>query len=931
VSPGRGSRLRRLAIGEAGVAPALVLAGVAVVVSFISVFGTRALDSADNSATGEAVRQLPVVDAGVLVTADLTAWPRTGTLPAARIGHLGDLLASDVPRPQDFLIAQRWGSAIMPALAVPNAAPSATCSQAPKMEVAYRAPLAAHATLAQGSMPEANPTIEPGGRGQPPTVTFPVAVTRATAQRFSLKIGSVLQLLQPAAGDPNIGLKVSGILQPKNISSSFWQIEPALAVPSLQYRGPNDCYWIGGAFLGPAGVSALPRAFQGQRELVSWFVPLRKSLTAAEVPKLESVVNVFASSPGPRDDEGRLGAGDLHDTTVTAGLAQGLSGFTEQWHIVQRSDSLLLVGLFVAGALLLFSCSELAADAYRPELVIIRVRGGSLGQLSGRMLARTILITLPALVIGAAVAIALRPASDRPASWLLGGLTAVVALGSLPVIAVVAHRQRRLAGTARRDETVASRPRLRRLIVELLVVLVAAAAVVDLRLRGSVSSATSVYLSGSAVLVAAAVGLIVNRAYPPPLRVLARLAAAGRGPVGAVGLARAARARAGVVGPALALMLTLTLVAFSAMVLTAVSTGQVAASWAQVGADANIAVPGLTGARLTGVTPAELKVISAVPGVRHATAVYTASSEGSQTVNVITSGHASQPLGIAVIDPRSYGKVAGDSPWPGFPAGALTEPRSGPNGVVPILTSPGVAAGPGSRLAFAGLSVPVKVVGTITATPAMPTGGSYVVLPRWAAFRLPALPRPLTVLATGPAIDGQALRQAARRVFPSGVLVTLRPQVLSQLADSPAQHLSESLYVSGAVAAAGLSALAVLFALAGSARSRARMMTRLAALGLSRSQALALGLTDALPLLIVGAVGSAVSGWLLAEVLGPVLGLGVFTNSAVPVTLRPVWPAVVVPIAVAVVLSIAYLLIDGLAAGRREIGSVLRYQEAGQT
>jgi hypothetical protein len=320
-----------------------------------------------------------------------------------------------------------------------------------------------------------------------------------------------------------------------------------------------------------------------------------------------------------------------------------------------------------------------------------------------------------------------------------------------------------------------------------------------------------------------------------------------------------------------------------------------------------------------------------VPGVRHATSVYTASSTGSQSVNVLTGGQASRPLGIAVVSPDSYAKVAADSPWPNFPASALAEPHGGPNGGVPILASPGIQAGGGARLEFAGISIPVKIVGTITDTPAMPTGGSYVVLPRWAAFRLPSLPRPLTVLATGPAISGQALAQAAAREFPPGVVTTMRSQVLSQLMNSPAQHLSESLYVSGAIAAAVLSALAVLFALAGSARSRARMMTRLAALGMTRAQALAVGLTDALPLLVVGAVGSAVSGWLLAEVLGPVLGLGVFTNSSVPVPLRPVWPAVVVPIAVAVLLSIAYLLIDGLAAGRREIGLVLRYQEAGQT
>lgn len=926
------SRLRRLAIGEAGAAPALVLAGIAIVVAFISVFGTRALVSADNSAIAEALSQVPPVDDGVLVTADLSAWPKTGELPARRIDNLGDALSASVPRKQDFLTSQHWGGAIMPKLIVLNPAPSALLDHPPQVEITYRTALAAQSTLVKGSFPNGKPTISPGGHGRPRVTTFPIAVTEATAHRFSLRIGSVLRLVQPEPGDPFVDLKLSGIVRPKDLSSSFWQIEPALATPSLQSgSGPNDAYWIGAMFIGAPGVSAIPDAYQGTSELVSWFVPMRTGLSAAEIPKLESALNVFGSSPEPRSAEDRLGAGDLQDTAVSSGLALGLSGFTEQWHIVERSDSLLLVGLFVAGALLLFICSELAAEAYRPELVVIRVRGGSLRQLSGRMLARTVLVMLPALVIGAVIAIALLPASDSTTSWLLGGLTAAVALGSLPVIALAAHRQRRLADTSRQDEAAPGRPKLRRMIAESLVVLVAAAAVADLRLRGSPTSTTGAYLSASAVLVAAAVGLIVNRVYPAPLRAFARLAATAKGPVGAVGLARAARARAGSVGPAFALMLTLTLVGFSAMVLTAISAGQVAASWANAGADANIAVPGLTGVRLTGVTPAQLKVISAVPGVRHATSVYAALSTSTQTVNVLTGSHSSPPLGIAVVTPHSYAKVAADSPWPGFPAGALSEPHSGPNGVVPILVSPGVRAGGGSRLEYAGLSIPVKVAGTITDTPAMPGGGSYVVLPRWAAFRLPSLPRPLTVLATGPAIDGHALAQAAAKEFPPGFIITLRGQVLSQLKNSPAQHLSQSLYVSGAIAAAVLSALAVLFALAGSARSRARMMTRLAALGMPRSQALALGLTDALPLLVVGAVGSAVSGWLLAEVLGPVLGLAVFTNSSVPVTLRPVWPAVVAPIAVAVVLSIAYLLIDGLATGRREIGLVLRYQEAGQT
>ena len=75
-------------------------------------------------------------------------------------------------------------------------------------------------------------------------------------------------------------------------------------------------------FIDPAGVSALPTAYQGTNELVSWFVPMRTDLSAAEIPILETAVNTFGGSPEPRDAEDRLGAGDLNDTAVSSGLAR---------------------------------------------------------------------------------------------------------------------------------------------------------------------------------------------------------------------------------------------------------------------------------------------------------------------------------------------------------------------------------------------------------------------------------------------------------------------------------------------------------------------------------------------------------------------------------------------------------------------------------
>ena len=89
-----------------------------------------------------------------------------------------------------------------------------------------------------------------------------------------------------------------------------------------------------------------------------------------------------------------------------------------------------------------------------------------------------------------------------------------------------------------------------------------------------------------------------------------------------VGLARATRTPPGAALPAFALVLVLTMVAFSAMVSTAVTRGQVAASWRQVGADAIIEAP----ARAA-IPPALQRQIASVPGVTGtATAVVSAAA-----------------------------------------------------------------------------------------------------------------------------------------------------------------------------------------------------------------------------------------------------------------------------------------------------------------
>ena len=175
-------------------------------------------------------------------------------------------------------------------------------------------------------------------------------------------------------------------------------------------------------FAGPGELAGLGAAYAGLGERAYWFFPMTTDLTAADVPRLESGMAALATSETiPRAEaaaQRRLPAG--HGDSQLS-LADGLATFETQWQSTAGADSVLVVGLFVAGVVLLLICCRLAAHAYRPELVLLRARGGSLRELASRMLVRSGCIVVPALAAGAALAVVHPPAAAVPAravrSW----------------------------------------------------------------------------------------------------------------------------------------------------------------------------------------------------------------------------------------------------------------------------------------------------------------------------------------------------------------------------------------------------------------------------------------------------------------------------------------------------------------------------------
>jgi putative ABC transport system permease protein len=909
-------RLRRLTVGAAGPGPAWALALIALLAALVAAGGPREETALQTRALQQALAATPPT--GRAVTAS-TGWPITGRLTAAQLQVITDVIGASLRPPLDSPPRQRWSGLTTTAERVGNPAPSALLSGgAPVLEVSYRSGLARHARLVSGSYPDAASQGRlPDGRT---VVTLAVAATQATAARFGLRPGSELDLAAPGGGGTAVVLRVAGLLRPADLPSAFWADDPVLAAPVLgapERKGaPNG--WYGGVFVGPAELGALEDAYVPTTAQLSWAFPLRTG--GLKGPQEAAVAGLLTSlETGGTGSAAMVAAGAQLENppAISAGLVSLLDGLSAEQHAVSAIDSLLTVGLLAVALILLLVCALIVADAYREELALIRARGGSVRQVAARVLLRTLAVAGPALAAGTVLAVLAVPDGGNRASWLLAGATCVIAVVGPALIAAWEHRGPRPQAAARGDLVIPRRSPRRR-VAEITALAVVAGGVAALRRRGVAGG--DLFVSSVPVLVAVAAGLIVARAYPLPLRLLQRLAAAGRGAVGYLGIARAARARSVPLLPALALVVALAVVAVGGMIRDAVSRGQVTASWQQVGADALIEAPG-------SVPPAAQRAIAAVPGVSRVATVYLASAGSAFAGNLLSGGFQSQLVGVLIVNPARYAALSAQTPWGAFPAGALARP--GPGGAVPVIASPQIAAAfraGASQLAFGSGQLTVRLAATVASTPALPGGGSFVVVPAWAAARLPANLAPNVLLATGLAIDGPALAATAARTVPGSQVVS-RAAVLQSVAGSPPVRGSALIWELCVAAAAVFCAAAVLLGLLRSGRDRAQQAARLAALGMTVRQRRNLVLLEALPLLLAAIIGAELAGWLLAPLVGPALDLSAFTSSSAPVPVRPDLVALLAPAAGIIVLVAVITAGESALARRHPPGSALRLDE----
>jgi len=916
-------RVRRFLAGDAGPGPWLALAVIALLAAFLAMAGPREITSLQN----KTLRQTLAQAGGFSVTA-ASSWQIIGSgqaVTADQIQTMSGVMASYLRPPLVSPARQQWSGLTAPLLRVLNPAPQAVAFEPPQIEVAYRGALSGNARLVSGTMPQSATVSKTA-------VTLEAAVTEPTAKRFGLRPGSLVDLGRGSsmpATDPPIVLQVTGEIKASDPSSTFWTNDPLVAAPYLE-NPTSHPVWLGAVLIGPDELSALQTAENGAIVTMWWEFPLSTGgLSASHASGLLAAMTDMASGNAGAQAVQAAGLGLASPPTLAANGTGVLSAFLAAQAAVGTTDALLLAGVAAATAILLLIGAVTRTDAFRAELALSRARGGSTAQLAWRVLGASAGAAVPALAAGAALGVVAVPDGGNTTGWVLVAIAAMLALTAPALLAAWEHRGLRSlagAGTPGRADLAAPRRSARRLVIEATAIVVIVGGVVALRVRGLAPGAgVDPYLVAAPVLIAIAAGLIAARVYPVPLRALLRATAVRRGSVGFLGIARSARARSVPMLPALALVIAMAVIALGGMVRAAVTSGQISVSWQHVGADAVVNAAGAS----TAISPATQAAIAAVPGVRRSSAVFLMATDSTQAANLLLGSTGSLSVGVVIVSPARYAALVADTPWPAFPAHLLAAPPTGQRGgPIPVVASPNVAADirAGSRrLAFEGSFLPLRVAATASSTPALPGGGSFVIIPAWASYRLIDNTTPNTMLLAGSHIDLRALGAVVARKLAGGQIIS-RTAALQAAADSPTVHASDVALEDAAAGAAACAVAAVLLGVLLSGRDRTRLGVWLTAMGMTARQARRLALLDALPLLVVAIVGGELASLALGPLIGPGLDLSAFTGSSAPVPLRPDLVALIAPAAGALILIMVAAAAQN-ALIRRRTGSVLRLDE----
>lgn len=646
----------------------------------------------------------------------------------------------------------------------------------------------------------AAPQAARGGARRP---SVQVAVSEAAAQALDLQVGDRI----PARDEHgrSVVVAISGTFVPDDAGDEAWEVAPLLLEPTTS-TSEDEPRTAAAALVSDESLADLRLALPGdalRRRVV--FAPEPAAVTWGRSASLERTIAALQSGAG-------VGLGETSwDSLLGTVLRDGRA----QVSAARGQAQVLLVGLLTCALLVLVLAGQLLVRRRAGSLTGARERGASLPGIAVELATESVLVTALGAVTGLVVVRLV--AGTVGWSWSVPVLLVAAVTPAVLGVAVAGGTTARVPANRSARRARARVAQLRRLGLELAVIVAAVLSGVALRQRGVVGDdggGGDLTAASAVTWMAVAGAVVLVRLTPPALRWMLRRTRRATGGVPLFVAARLVRSGARVL-PVVVVVVAVSGTTFAAAFAATLRDGQAAGALSVVGGDARL--DARPDASLTEVA----RDVDGAAGVRAA-----AAARVEDGVNVSAHG-GSAFVRLAVVDAAAYEQLLEASALPD--ASGLARLRSGAGARVPALflgTPDGLRDDPSLR--WEDTSIPLDVVGT--APDVQDATDPVVVVDADALAAAGVAVLPDSVWAVGPGAP-EALDAVAART--PGAAVTTYADELERRRDAALPSALGALAAASCALLLVLGVLGVALAAATDAPSRATSIGRLRALGSS--------------------------------------------------------------------------------------------------
>ena len=730
---------------------------------------------------------------------------------------------------------------------------------------------------------------------------YQVAVSAETAEDLHLTVGE-RALLRPDLSDGLFGrqdparlnstriiLEVSAIIELDPLEDEFWHGENVLHLPRTFENSDFRFVFATGLVSGDVYTNIF-RDLRSPNMAYTWRYEIDpEGVSPNSAATLAARLREYQSNlPSPSVSADHL--------EVVTGLPRLIDEFE-----AQRAQALAMMSTTVAGVVVLtgalvLTLAALVSVRERESIVLARGRGASAGQLTVTKFYQGLALTVPAVVLGYFTAELVLPATeDRVAQQ---GAYVLFALAILAILFAALPLITRDLGALLGDRAGSGRQAARRVVVEALVIALAAGSIISLRRRGNLDP--SVRDPGQVdLLLAVAPALIAF-----------------------VGLRRIARQTGIERLPMVVIVLALGLLAFGSVVGDTIDATQRDVALQAVGADYALVTSEDEGVFVGEVDPG---VVDGVEAFSFGAMVPSASvdvGEFNRTVplmaiDVIPHNEVLQRAGADLALGDELIKRSPD-------AGTAQDP-------IPVLVSSTWPGGPAPAIGTSGSlfletkTIFIEVVGTTEAFPGLEPGSAFVIADL-GAIRVANAPTPVRPNRAWIIADqsiGDELATELESQTP-GVRLVSRYAALGEVTGDPfIAWIGRGLLVLTLITAL-FATVAAVASLSIAAARRRRDLAFMRTMGLRTSQATALTFIEQVPMVFFAVVGGVLAGVGVVWAVGPALELAAFTGGSTPGELAVSWAKMARLGTGVVVVLTAAVIIFALSARRDDVTRALR-------